>query len=36
VASHAEQGDMSRPSCHKPSMLEAVNDLAAASVHAHA
>jgi uncharacterized protein len=35
VASHAEQGDMSKPSCHKPSMLEAVNELAAASIHEH-
>jgi hypothetical protein len=32
VASHSEQGDMSLPSCHKPSMLDAVGDLAAASV----
>jgi len=31
VASHNEQGDLSRPSCHRPSMLDAVRELAAAS-----
>lgn len=31
VASHTEQGDLGKPSCHKPSMLEAVGELAAAS-----
>ena len=30
VASHTEQGDLGKPSCHKPSMLEAVSELAAA------
>src|SRR5690606_3816791 len=29
VASHTEQGDMSQPSCHRPSMLAAVEELAA-------
>lgn len=31
VASHAEQGDLSQPSCHRPSMLAAVEELAAAA-----
>lgn len=32
VASHNEQGDLSRPSCHRPSMLDAVRELAASSL----
>lgn len=35
VASHAEQGDLSKPSCHKPSMLDAISGLAEASSHQH-
>lgn len=31
VASHNEQGDLGKPSCHKPSMLDAVRELAAAA-----
>lgn len=36
VASHTEQGDLSLPSCHRPSMLDAVGDLAAACAPQHA
>ncbi len=36
VASHTEQGDMGLPSCHKPSMLDAVGELAAACAPQHA
>jgi len=31
VASHTEQGDLGLPSCHRPSMLAAVDELAAAA-----
>jgi len=36
VASHTEQGDLGRPSCHKPSMLDAIGELASASASHHA
>lgn len=36
VASQMEQGDLGRPSCHKPSMLDAIGELAAASASRHA
>ncbi len=36
VASHTEQGDLGKPSCHKPSMLDAIGELAVASAVQHA
>jgi uncharacterized protein len=36
VASHTEQGDLAKPSCHRPSMLDALSELAAASATQHA
>jgi uncharacterized protein len=36
VASHTEQGDLAKPSCHKPSMLDALGELASSSATHHA
>lgn len=36
VASHTEQDDLGKPSCHKPGMLDAIGELAVASAVQHA